>query len=109
MLFLEIGIASPTFYFCLSLGRGIDLLIILFSGKFAVIYFILQCCSEVWGEDEESFVLYWNQKVSFQSHPHCFVVQTGYGALPASYPIGTRGFFPGGKAAGAWSLALICN
>jgi hypothetical protein len=29
------------------------------------------------------------------------VVQTGSGADPASYPIGTRGSYPGGKAAGA--------
>jgi len=28
-------------------------------------------------------------------------VQTGPGAHPASYTVGT-GFFPGGKAAGAW-------
>jgi hypothetical protein len=31
------------------------------------------------------------------------VVQTGSGAHPASYPMGTRGSFPEGKAAGAWS------
>jgi hypothetical protein len=30
-------------------------------------------------------------------------VQNGFGAHPASYPIGTRGSFSGGKAAGAWS------
>jgi hypothetical protein len=30
-------------------------------------------------------------------------VQNGSGAHPASYPTGTRGSFPGGKAAGAWS------
>jgi hypothetical protein len=30
-------------------------------------------------------------------------VQTGFGAHPASYPIGTRGSFPGRKAAGTWS------
>jgi hypothetical protein len=28
-------------------------------------------------------------------------VQTGFGVYPASYPMGTRGSFPGGKAAGA--------
>jgi hypothetical protein len=28
-------------------------------------------------------------------------VQNGFGAHPASYPMGTRGSFPGGKAAGA--------
>jgi hypothetical protein len=30
-------------------------------------------------------------------------VQTCSGAHPASYPVGTRGSFSGGKAAGAWS------
>jgi hypothetical protein len=29
-------------------------------------------------------------------------------AHPASYPMGTRGSFPGGKAAGAWSWPLTC-
>jgi hypothetical protein len=29
------------------------------------------------------------------------LVQNGYGAYPASYPMGTRCSFPGGKAAGA--------
>jgi hypothetical protein len=33
-------------------------------------------------------------------------VQNGSGAQPASYPMGTRGSFPGGKAAGAWSWSL---
>jgi hypothetical protein len=28
-------------------------------------------------------------------------IQTGSGSHPASYPMGTRGYFPGGKAAGA--------
>jgi len=35
---------------------------------------------------------------------HC--AQTGSGAYPASYPMGNRGSFPGGKAAGAWSWPL---
>jgi hypothetical protein len=30
-------------------------------------------------------------------------VRNGSGAHPASYPMGTRGSFPRGKAAGAWS------
>jgi hypothetical protein len=30
-------------------------------------------------------------------------VHNGSGAHPASYPMGTRGFFPGSKATGAWS------
>jgi hypothetical protein len=30
-----------------------------------------------------------------------FVAQTGSGAHPASYPLGTRGSFPGGKATAA--------
>jgi hypothetical protein len=33
-------------------------------------------------------------------------VQNVSGAHPASYPMGTRGSFPGGKAAGAWSWPL---
>jgi hypothetical protein len=28
-------------------------------------------------------------------------IQSGSGVHPASYPMGTEGFFPGGKAAGA--------
>jgi hypothetical protein len=33
-------------------------------------------------------------------------VQTGSGAYPASYAMGTGGFFPWGKAVGAWSWPL---
>jgi hypothetical protein len=33
-------------------------------------------------------------------------VQTGSGAHPASYSMGTRDSFPGSKAAGAWSWSL---
>jgi hypothetical protein len=33
-------------------------------------------------------------------------VQTGSGTRPTSYPMGSRGSFPGGKAAGAWSWPL---
>jgi hypothetical protein len=33
-------------------------------------------------------------------------VQNGSGAHPASYPIGTGGSFPGGKAVGTWSWPL---
>jgi hypothetical protein len=33
-------------------------------------------------------------------------VQNGSGAHPASYPMGNRGSFSGGKAAGAWSWPL---
>jgi hypothetical protein len=33
-------------------------------------------------------------------------VQNGSGAHPASYPVGTRGCFPGAKAGGAWSWPL---
>jgi hypothetical protein len=38
------------------------------------------------------------------SLPH--VVQTGSGAHPASYSMGTEGSFLGGQAAGAWSWPL---
>jgi hypothetical protein len=37
---------------------------------------------------------------------HHHRVQTGSEAHPASYPMGTRGSFHGGKAAGAWSWSL---
>jgi hypothetical protein len=37
---------------------------------------------------------------NFSLHHHD---QNGSGAHPASYPMGTRGPFPGGKAAGAWA------
>jgi hypothetical protein len=40
---------------------------------------------------------------NFSLH-HC--VQNGTGAHPDSYPMGNRGPFPGGKAAGAWSWQL---
>jgi hypothetical protein len=40
---------------------------------------------------------------NFSLH-HC--VQNGSGAHPASYPRATRGSFPGGEAAGAWSWPL---
>jgi hypothetical protein len=33
-------------------------------------------------------------------------VQNDCGAQPASYSVGTRGTFPGSKAAGAWSWPL---
>jgi hypothetical protein len=33
-------------------------------------------------------------------------IQNGSGDHPASYPVGTRGSFSGGKAAGAWSWPL---
>jgi hypothetical protein len=36
-------------------------------------------------------------------------VQNGSGAHPASYPLGTRGSFPRGKAVGAWSWPLTSN
>jgi hypothetical protein len=32
-----------------------------------------------------------------------FIIQNSFGAHPASYPMGTGGSSPGGKAAGAWS------
>jgi hypothetical protein len=43
----------------------------------------------------------WGQELS-----RLHVVQTGSGAHPTSYPIGTGFSFPGGKAAGAWSWPL---
>jgi hypothetical protein len=36
-------------------------------------------------------------------------VQTGSGAHPASYSMGTKASFPGGKSAGAWSWPLTSS
>jgi hypothetical protein len=41
--------------------------------------------------------------------PPLRVVQTGFRALPASYPMGTGGSFPGGKATWACSWPLTSN
>jgi len=38
----------------------------------------------------------------------CCHVQTGSGAHPASYPVETKGSFPGGKAARVWSWSQEC-
>jgi len=51
---------------------------------------------------------YWGVRVpagagNFSLHHR---VQNGSGANPASYPMGTRGSFLGGKAAGTWSWPL---
>jgi len=35
---------------------------------------------------------------------HC--IQNSLGAHPASYPMGMRGSFPGGKVAGTWTWTL---
>jgi hypothetical protein len=52
----------------------------------------------------------WGSRVRFSTRAGNFSlhhrVQNGSGAHPASYPIGSRGSFPGGKAAGAWSWPL---
>jgi hypothetical protein len=51
----------------------------------------------------------WKARVRFpavQDFSFLHSVQTGSGTQPASYPMGTGGSFPGGKAAGAWSWPL---
>jgi hypothetical protein len=49
-------------------------------------------------EDQGSRVRFPAGPENFPLHHH---VQNSSGAHPASYPVGTRGSFPGGKAAGA--------
>jgi hypothetical protein len=45
-----------------------------------------------------------NRKICYHREKHLHHrVQTGSGVHPASYPMGTRGSFPGGKAAEVWS------
>jgi len=50
-------------------------------------------------------LIYWprNGNLEFSIHHR---VQTGSGAHPASYPMGTTSYFPGGKATGSWSWSL---
>jgi hypothetical protein len=52
----------------------------------------------------------WGSRVRFRAGTGNFSlhhrVHDGSGVHPASYPMGTRGSFPGGKAAGAWSWPL---
>jgi hypothetical protein len=55
-------------------------------------------------EDRGSRVRFSAGAGNFSLHHRC--VQNGSGAHPASYPMGTRGCFAGGKAAGAWSWPL---
>jgi hypothetical protein len=49
-----------------------------------------------WMREGSEFESHYSQEFSF-----LHVVQTGSGAHPASYPMGTGGSFPGGEAAGA--------
>jgi hypothetical protein len=51
-----------------------------------------------WLDDRGSRVRFPAGAVNFSLHHR---VQNGSGAHPASYPVGTRGSSPGGKAAGA--------
>jgi hypothetical protein len=53
-----------------------------------------------WLDDRGSRVRFPAVAGNFSLHHR---LQNGSGAHPASYPMGTRGSFPGGKAAGAWS------
>jgi hypothetical protein len=52
----------------------------------------------------------WGSRVRFLARARNFSLhhhsQNGSGAHPASYPVGTSGSFPGGKAAVAWSWPL---
>jgi hypothetical protein len=54
-------------------------------------------------DDQGSRVWFLAGAGNFSLHYH---VWNGFGAHPASYPMGTRGSFPGGKTAGAWSWPL---
>jgi hypothetical protein len=49
-----------------------------------------------WTTEGSEFESRYDQEFSF-----LHVVQTGSGVNPISYPMGTRGSFPGGKATGA--------
>jgi hypothetical protein len=54
-------------------------------------------------DDRGSRVRFPARAGNFSLHHH---IQNGSGAHPAPYTVGTRGSFPGGKAASAWSWPL---
>jgi hypothetical protein len=56
------------------------------------------------GTEGSEFEFRWGQEFSL-----LHVVQTGSGAHPASYPMGTGGSLSEVKAAGAWSWPLISS
>jgi hypothetical protein len=55
----------------------------------------------------------WGSRVRYPAGTGSFSlhhrVQSGSGTHPASYPMDTRGSYPGGKAAGAWNWPLTSN
>jgi len=58
----------------------------------------------VYGLDDWDFMVRFSAGAGNYSLHHR--IQNGSGSHLASYPMGTRGSFPGGKAAGAWSWSL---
>jgi hypothetical protein len=59
------------------------------------------------GNSSVSIVMGWMIGVRFPAEARDFSllhsIQTSSGTHPASYPMGTKGPFPGGKATGAWN------
>jgi hypothetical protein len=74
------------------------------TGKVIVLYHIMSRDSSVgialgYGLDDRGFRVQFPARAGNFSLHHR--IQNGSGAHPAFYPMGTRGYFPGGKAAGA--------
>jgi hypothetical protein len=57
-----------------------------------------------WMTKGSEFESQWRQEISL-----LHVFQIGSGVQPTSYPLGTRGSFPGGKAAGALTWPITSN
>jgi hypothetical protein len=85
--------SSPTFHIDLKEGANLICLQLLGKSRDSSV-----CIALGYGlEDRGSRVRFPAGAGNFSLHHH---VQDGSGAHPASYPMGTRGSFPGGKAAG---------
>jgi hypothetical protein len=69
-------------------------------------YFAFLPYSQRWAADWTIVVLGFDSRWGAGNFSLNHLVQTGSWAHPASYPMGTRSSFPGGKAAGAWSWPL---
>jgi hypothetical protein len=97
-LFLSLQVLNLTGYYVyykvFSLSSILDGNHILYESRYSSVGIALG-----YGLDDQGYRVRFPAGVGNFSLHHC--VQNGSGAYPASYPMGTRSFSPGGKATGA--------